>query len=279
MKKSRLLGAVCLSLSIYIQPALAVNVNLLTTPMTIGPDSLSFSFNGINASVSGYHVEYDASSSASDKTTVYGPFSTAEIGQNSPIFGMYYQYGGLGLLSDENLGQTADDIGQASDPGFDNTDAGGSFSNNTPSTALPSFQFALFSFDTPVSLSQIIMDYNVSFSTDIWIAGGNTAPDLSGSFLSAFNGYSVINSTGAVTTLPLYEQTFTPLQNVTYIAIGVSPYTNIGDLGPVKSTSHRSSLFIQQLDLTQVPIPAALWLFCSGILGFVGIAKRRSWSK
>jgi hypothetical protein len=274
MKTAHLVSIVCLFLGIAIQPAFAVNVDLLTTPMTIEPRSLSFSFDGINASVSGYHVEYDASSSSSDKTTVYGPFSTAEIAQNIPIFGMYYQYGGLGLLSDENLGQTADDTGQAASYGFDNADAGGCFNNNTPSCALPSFQFALFNFDTPVSLSQIVMDYGNSASTDIWVAGGNTAPDFSGGFLGAFSGYSVINSSGTLTS-PTITHTFSPLQNVTYIAIGVSPYTNIGDLGPVKSTANRSDFFIQQLSLTEVPIPAALWLFGSGLLGLIGFSRRK----
>lgn len=270
MKKSQLLATVCIYLATVFQTVSATNIDLLTTPMTIGPTSLSFAFNGINASVSGYHVEYDASSTASDKTTIYGPFSTAAINttNSDPIFGIYAN-AGLGLTSYENLGQTNDDLGAQWDPGFDNKSAG-----SPTSTTLPSFQFALFSFDTPVSLSQIVMKYHVSNSTDIWVAGGNSAPDLSNGFLGAFSGYSIVNSTGVLTS-PFHTHTFPPLQNVNYLAIGVSPHDEIGDLGLVSSTGGRSDFYIRELNLTAVPVPAAIWLFGYGIFGLIGVARRK----
>jgi len=281
MKKKRLLGAMCIYAITCFQSAFAININLQTTPMTIGADSLSFSFDGINASVSGYHVEYDPASTASDKTTIYGPFSTSTAftsgGNVFPIFGRVTDssgtpINGLSLTSSENLGQTGDDLGQNAAPGFDNTLAGGTFPGS--STTLDSFQFALFIFDAPINISEVIVDDVSNFNRDIWVAGGSTAPDLSSGFLSAFSGFSVINSTDDATG-GFFTHAFSPIQNISYLAIGAPPDEMIGDLGSVISNSTNTQFYIQGLTVSAIPIPAAVWLFSSGLLCIIGIARSR----
>jgi hypothetical protein len=279
MNKSSLLGALGIYLVTSCQLASAITIDLQAMPMTIGTRDLSFSFDGINASVSGYHVEYDATSSAVDKTTIYGPFSTSIFftggGSSYPSFGRVLDSGsglpktGLSLTSYENLGQTGDDWGSVGAPGFDNTDGG-----SPASSTLPSFQFALFVFDTPVDISQVIVDDVSNFNRDIWVAAGDTAPDLSGGFLDAFSGYTIINSSDDATD-GFFTHSFASIQDISYLAIGAPPRDEIGNLGLVTSVNHSTQFYIQGLTINAVPIPAAAWLFGSGLFGLVCMASRK----
>ena len=272
----RLLGAYCAAAFYFVTlSSHAVVIDLSSIPMTIGSNSLSFDINGISASVSGYHVEYDSTGSS---TTIYGPFTTATATSSAsfvfPNFGRVTStsdgspLAGLSLLAREDLGQTdQDDPAGGSQPGFDNFPARGSLS---------SFQFALFSFDAPVVVSQVILDSVSNYRNHVWVAGGNVAPDLNQDFLSAFSSYNFINSLDVPNiggNGPIH--TFTPLNGITYLAIGAPPNSSsVGNLGPVNATEN-SQFYIDGLNVSAVPVPGAVWLFGSGLLGLIGIARRK----
>ncbi len=250
-----------------VNAANAVVVDLKTVSMTADPTSWSFMADGIGVTAEGYHVEYDP---ADGSTTIYGPFSTAIAGSNAnwtrPYFGrtLATQTGevatGLGLTSQQALGQTDhDDPAGGIQPGFDSAPARGS---------LPSFQFALFRFDAPVDVSQVILDAVSNYKTSVWVAGGNTAPNLNMDFLSAFSTFSFVNSP----TLAGPTHSFTPFEGISYLAIGASPGQDIGNLGPIEALG-KAQFYIDGINVSAVPVPAAVWLFGSGLIGLVGIAR------
>ena len=170
---------------------------------------------------------------------------------------------GLGLTSQQPLGQTDhDDPAGGIQPGFDSAPARGS---------LPSFQFALFRFGAPVDVSQVILDAVSNYPTHVWVAGGNTAPDLSQDLLSAFSTFSFVNSP----TLSGPTHSFTPFEGITYLAIGSAPRTDlIGNLGPIEARTGNAQFYIDGINVSAVPVPAAVWLFGSGLIGLFGIARR-----
>lgn len=269
MNTDKYISAICgIFFSIFTLSSHAVVIDLKTVPLTIGTNSVSFDSNGIAATVSGYHVEYDSSDSS---TTIYGPFSTTDsglsAGWDAPYFGRSLnkvtnvQFG-LGLIESEDLGQTDTALTQ----GFDNT------SNNT---VLPGFEFALFSFSAPVTVSEVIVDDVSNFDRDIWVAGGDIAPDLSKDFLTAISGYTVINSSDDSTD-GTFIHSFTPLVGISYLLIGTPPNEDIGNLGPVNSTNKSVKLYIDALNVSQVPVPPAVWLFGSGLIGLIGVARRKT---
>jgi len=239
----------------------AAVVDLKTVSMTAAANSLSFLADGVGVTVEGYHVEYDPADSS---TTIYGPFSTetATIDANwtRPYFGRTLSTptgevaSGLGLLTIQDLGQTdTDSGGNGIQPGFDS----GTF-------GLPSFQFALFRFEAPVDVSQVIFSSNPS----AWIAGGSTMPDLSQDLLSAFSDFSFINSPASNTN----TRSFAPFEGITYLAIGASPSSIlIGDLGPIDGGG--GQFYIDAINVSAVPVPAAVWLFGSGLIALIGIAR------
>jgi len=247
-----------------IGTANAAVIDFKTVSMTAAANSLSFIADGVGVTAEGYHVEYDQTD---DSTTIYGPFSTG-IAINSPnwtipYFGRWLSTptgevaSGLGLLATQDLGQTdTDSGGNGIQPGFD-----------TGTFGLPSFQFALFRFDAPVDVSQVIVDNRVSSA---WIAGGNTAPDFSQDFLSAFSDFSFINSSASNNN---NVRSFSPFEGITYLAIGASPRAStIGDLGPING-SGGTQFFIDGINVSAVPVPAAVWLFGSGLIALIGIAR------
>jgi len=262
-------------LTSWMTSATAVVVDFTTIDMTAGPDSLSFSAGGVNGVVSGYHVEVDTGSGAG---TIYGPFSTATAVEGTsfawPYFGRTLNkldgsLSGLGLLSLQDFGQTDLDKGAAvQQPGFDNRPLPAT--NNTPT-----FQFALFSFDTPVDVSQVITGAISNLPDNLWIAGSTRAPDLNADFLTAFANYSFINSPDPLAG-PVHD--FATLTGIRYLAIGVMPFQ--GDLGattygPINAVTSSSGFYIDGINLTAVPLPAAVWLFISGLAGLWGFVGRQ----
>ena len=255
-------------LSAGLSTANAVVVDLKAVSMTADLTSWSFMADGVGVTAEGYHVEYDP---ADGSTTIYGPFSTAIAGSNvnwtRPYFGRTLRTAtgevatGLGLVSTQNLGQTDDDKPAGGlQPGIDSMTVGG---------ALPSFQFALFRFDAPVDVSQVILDAVSNYKTSVWVAGGNSAPNLDLDFLSAFSAFSFVNSPSLAG--PVHS--FTPFEGISYLAIGASPGQDIGNLGPIEALG-KAQFYIDGIKVSAVPVPAAVWLFGSGLIGLVGIARR-----
>jgi len=243
----------------------AAVIDLKTVSMTAAASSLFFMADGVGVTVEGYHVEYDPEDSS---TTIYGPFSTgtATIDANwtRPYFGRTLStptgevVSGLGLITIQDLGQTdLDSGGNGIQPGFDS----GTF-------GLPSFQFALFRFDAPVDVSQVTLSNRVSSA---WIAGGSTVPDLSQGFLNAFSEFDFINSSPSNNNS---VRSFTPFEDITYLAIGTSPNSILmGDLGPIDGWSGGTQFYIDGINVSAVPAPAAVWLFGSGLIALIGFSR------
>ncbi len=269
-KKSILINFILIGALLGAGPgtARAIVVDLKTVSMTADLTSLSFVADGVGVTTEGYHVEHDPTDGS---TTIYGPFSTAtainSVNWTRPYFGrtIATQTGeiatGLGLLSRQNLGQTDDDTLSASlQPGIDSM---------TKNGALPSFQFALFRFETPVDVSQVILDAVSNAKTSVWVAGGNSAPNLDLDFLSAFSAFSFVNSPSLAG--PVHS--FTPFEGIRYLAIGASPDQDIGNLGPIEALG-AAQFYIDGINVSAVPLPASVWLFGSSLLALAGFARR-----
>ena len=149
-------------------------------------------------------------------------------------------------------------------PGFDNSPRVGVF---------PEIQFSLFTFSESVDVSQAIIGTQVG-NGSIWVAGGSGAvPDLSTNFLG------LLTTLGVETSLDMSGGTvlvhdLATLINVDYILLGTTP--RVDNFGPLTATG-AMQFFINGLNLapTQVPIPPAVWLFGSGLLGLIGVARRK----
>jgi hypothetical protein len=266
-------------------------VDLQTIPMTIGSDSLSFETNGISVTARGYHAEFN---SGADAMPVYGPFTTSEISSTPsfsyPAFGRTTQLGGfstpdtiisgLMLYTLQDLGQSDNDSFQGGfQPGFDNALCGASTTaTGCTGTVYPSIQFALFSFDAPVNVSQVIVDDVSNFGRAIWAAGGSTAPDLSQDFRTAFATFDFRSSNDDAGD-GFFTHTFTPLQSIQYLAVGTPFDASLvdasADLGDVPRGESRIEFYLEGLNITPVPVPAAVWLFGSGLLALIGISRRK----
>jgi len=96
---------------------------------------------------------------------------------------------------------------------------------------------------------------------------------------------------GGGTNLATYEKILTTAELPPQDGAEVSDWTqvDIGRIAPVGTQSAEvfllhiqvpelpagGSIFYDDVSLTQVPVPAAVWLFGSGLLGLVGVARRR----
>jgi hypothetical protein len=266
----------------------AVVVDLQTVPMTIGGDSLSFETNGISVTARGYHAEYN---SGTDAMTVYGPFTASEVGSTPsfsyPAFGRVTQFGlpdtiisGLMLYANQDLGQSnTDDFQGGFQPGFDNALCGPSTSvSGCTGPLFPSIQFALFSFDTPVNVSDVTVD-GANFGRAIWAAGGVTAPDLTQDFRTAFGGFDFRSSVDDAGD-GFFTHTFAPLQSIRYLAVGTPFDASLvdagADLGGVPRGASLIQFNLEGLNISPVPVPPAVWLLGSGLLGLAGFARRKN---
>ena len=71
---------------------------------------------------------------------------------------------------------------------------------------------------------------------------------------------------------------FTPAQGYFYETQGTdSSYTVIPEFTNDSSYNmYTASLLVKYVDVSAVPVPAAAWLFGSGLIGLIGIARRRN---
>jgi hypothetical protein len=247
-------------LLVFSGSANAAIVDLAMVPMILETDGYTLSFNadGVSVSTTGHHVTYDPADSSS---TISAPVPISETGA------------GFGLVS--TVARYPRPTDQA---GFDNM--------NINTDAGPSFQFALFSFDSSVTVSQVILDSVSNYANHVWVAGGTTAPDLSQDFITAFSAFDFINSPddpNADGDGPIH--TFDPLDGISYLAVGASPnkYRMVDNVipgveyyfGPLLGTGN-SNFYINELNVSAVPVPAAVWLFGSGLIALIGLARRKA---
>jgi len=272
---SRLLGGLCV-FTLVVSTANAALIDFQAIPITINERSLSFEFDGVDVTAAGYKAEQD---SVSGDFTIFGPFTTDILSSSAsftwPGFGQVGLVGqpnefitGLSLYSYEELGQVDVDFGGGQIlPGFDNQ--GSTF--GAPQT----FDFTVFEFSEPVTVSQIIVDDVSNFGRAIWAGGNDAAPDLTQNFLGAFAGFEFRNSVDDATD-GFFTHSFSPLVGIQYLAIGAPPNaTEVGDLGPLTGRPGGQQFYIEGLNVSVVPVPAAAWLFASA-LGMLGWMRRKS---
>jgi hypothetical protein len=134
----------------------------------------------------------------------------------------------------------------------------------------------MFKFDNTVDFNNIVIDPFGYFDRDVsfWIA--NVTPGEAD--LTGFNPFALLNGTsvfGTVTNIT---------NNAGYgpLSINLSGETGnvliFGGTLDVGSRYDNDRFKIASLDITVVPVPAAVWLFGSGLIGLAGIARRKSHS-
>jgi hypothetical protein len=234
--------------------ARALTFDFVNQPLTIGPDSISVTTNGVTATVRAYHVEFEGETS-----TIHGPFTTGTV-NGRQIFGTQTSGSsnpGLGLTSAQDLGQQDDDLPSGGiQPGFDNFP-----SLASSASPRPSIQFVLIAFDAPVDVSKVFVDDVSNFDRDLWVAGGSVAPNLAADLVTAFNGYDVVNSGDDASDGP-FTHVVGPLTNVRFLAIGTALPATVGDLGPFAQGEPTGSaqFYIDAVEFE----PAAPTLACDG---------------
>lgn len=245
----------------------AAVIDFTTATLTINLDNIVETSSGVIVTAYGYHAEFP--STTSTVTNVYGPFPTATGDRSFPIFGNNYRLnGGLGLLAQPtgSLTPTENDVGTALfQPTFDN-------SARAPG-ALPNIQFALFTFSERVDISQVIV--NTSNGTgDIFYAGASGAvPNLSTNFLGTLATLGVQTSIDNMSG-PQFTHNLTGLTNLDFLLVGTPPRDDT--YGPLTAEGP-AGFYIDFLNLapTAVPLPPAMWLLGAGLLGLIGVARRK----
>jgi hypothetical protein len=132
----------------------------------------------------------------------------------------------------------------------------------------------MFKFDNTVDFNNIVIDPFGYFDRDVsfWIA--NITPAESD--LTGFNPFSLINNTsvfGAATNITNNAGTGPLSINLGGATGNVLIFGGTLDAG---SSYDNDRFKIASLDITVVPVPAAIWLFGSGLLGLVGVARRKA---
>lgn len=263
LKLNRLSLATLAIASLGAPPSFAVEFSW--TPgnpaIVVNADSLALTVDGITATVQAFTAEINVTG---NDAGVLGPWPT-QVGSFNPGFGIDVRGLGseqLGLLAAPLPGIPAngsDFFSGGAAPGF------ASF-YSSPASAPSAFHFARFSFDQPVNISGVRVDDVSNFERDIWMATGTTVPDFTSGFLAALAGFDIVNSPD-----DLGDGPFTHSLGATGISelfVGAPPDI---DLGPL--TAGSSQFYIDSFDATVVPVPAAVWLFGSALIGLFTIMR------
>ena len=215
----------------------------------------------------GYHAEFESATSA----VVYGPFPTSAGTNSLQIFGPdtasnSFSNPGLGLNAQTtgSLTPTETDLGlSTSQLGFDNGTLKGDF---------PTIQFALFTFSQSVDISQVIVGNVSNLGQSAWIAGGSGTPDVETDLLGLLTTLGVQTKLASCCGSEAVHNV--SLTGLDYLLVGTPPRND--DYGPLTATGYEN-FYINGLSdgATIVPIPQAFWLFGSGLLGLVGLTRRK----
>ena len=272
MNKSHLLGIVsACSLSFSITATNAATFDWTDTNSNVvrGTSSFSLTVDGINATVQAYVAEWDGS-----EYDIFGAFPTNTTFTTFNADG--FLRGGEGLLLEEGpsagIALSGEEACAGGGCGFDN----GSYTS--PNQDILKFNFALITFDQAVDLQTSMNFRQSNFDHDFWLASSSSAPDLSLNFTSAFSGFTTtmhdpLASFQGATNLSGTHQ------NLQYLAIGAPLHALAGSFPgfdqPDNAANDTFAITSQTVQLTTVPVPAAVWLFGSGLIGLVGFAKRK----
>jgi hypothetical protein len=151
---------------------------------------------------------------------------------------------GLGLLTQPTptIPATVTDVGCALyQPGIDSH-------VNPCLLGVPASEFVVFSFSQPVDVSTVVVDDVSNFNRDIWAAAGNTAPDFSGGFFSAFAPFTVVNSYDDATDGPFSH--VLNLNDLSYLIVGATLPDAVGPVGPFDAGG--SQFYITGFDVSLV---------------------------
>ncbi len=276
MRKSRLLCAVCAyALSFWVATTNAATFDWTTanTNVVRGASSFSLTVDGITATARAYVAEWDGS-----EYDIFGVFPTNTSFTTFNADG--FLRGAEGLMLEEGQSPVTGIVGLGGEeacPGggcaFDN----GSYTS--PNNDILKFNFALVTFDQAVDLETSMNLRQSNIDHDFWLASSDTAPNLGLDFMSAFAGFTTTvhdplagfqGATGLSGTH----------QNLQYLAIGAPLHAVAGSFPgfdqPDTFVNDTFAITSQTVQLTTVPIPAAVWLFGSGLLGLVGISRRKN---
>ena len=242
------------------------------TNVVRGNTSFSLTVGGITASVESYVAEWDGS-----EYDIFGAFptNTAFTTVNADGFlqgpeGLLLEEGsftGIALSGEEGC---ADEGGC----GFDN----GPYKADPDQNILKS-NFAVVTFDQAVNLETSLNMAQSNVDHDFWLSTSLTAPNLGLDFLSALAGFTTtvhdpLASFHGATNLSGTHQ------NLRYLAIGAPLHASAGSFPGFDNPDDQliDSVAVTSFTVqpTVVPIPAAVWLFGSGLLGLFGIYRRKN---
>ncbi len=132
---------------------------------------------------------------------------------------------------------------------------------NDPNAAKP--QCDPNSDDNVTYEESLMLVFNQEVTIDqITFNNGDHQQNFSGDFDLSIDG-------GAVTTYSLTNIFNTPLTGTEFT------FSNPNSQGG-SGVSNEYQFYIGVMEVTPVPVPAAVWLFASGLLGLVGVARRRA---
>ena len=209
--------------------------------MTVGPNFLSQTQNGVKVTATAYVAQFGGGGSV-----IHGPFPTG-----NEIF--HYQWRpnvntlfstGINLFSQSisPIFVSGNDFPAGSkNTGIDNFNDLGDNS--------PEVEFIVFEFDQPVNVTSVIVDDVGNLNRGIWVAGGNIPPSFGGQLTNAFPGYTIINSPDQASDGILVHN-FSQLNFVTYLVVGAAFPSAIGDMGEFKADlTGRTMFYITGLEV------------------------------
>lgn len=273
MNKSHQFFAIIAIVLLVAPPSFAATFSWTpgNTGIITNTDSLQLTLGGITATVQAFTAEINATGTDAN---VIGPWPT-QVGINNAGLGIDVRGLGseqLGLIADTSLIPTAggsDFFSGGLSPGFSSGYGNDTVGNPAP----PAFHFALFSFDQPVDIPGVTVDDVTNQPRAVWMATGTTAPDFTGGFFSGLVGFNTLNSPDD-TADGLFTHNL-GATGISYLFVGAPPAN--ADLGPLAALpfGQGSNFYIDSFDASVVPVQAAVWLFGSGLIGLIGVARRK----
>jgi len=156
---------------------------------------------------------------------------------------------------------------------------------------LPALDIQNFGNDSGMSLSASTLDIGATAFSIATNGAPVDIPDVAFSLITSSGSYDASNGSGSfngsITIGSLLTADFTQL---TIIDLSGGDYSFSGDVnytggsmkgnfssGRIEGTTTSTNIVVAKLgQITVVPVPAALWLFGSGLLGLAGIARRKA---
>lgn len=243
------------------------------TDIVINPDSLQLTVDGITATVQAFTAEINDTNT---EATVIGPWPTSPGLGNFSVFGVDVL--NLGVASGQQLGLLAQPgVGvPANGSDFFAGGLASGFKTNysTPVDAPNAFHFAMFSFDQLVDIPGVTVDDVSNFDRNIWMATGMSAPNFDSGFLSGIADFDVTNSEDDSGD-GLFTHNLGAI-GIRHLLVGAPPIVNFGPL-----SAGNSQFLIDSFDGTlstspsAIPLPPAVLLFGTALIGLVGFSKQR----